>query len=638
MFKIIFFFIFSSLYLYATPYTLDDTEDVYLSYYEDRSSTKTLLDIEQLPDSSFIPFSSTAMTHFFSDSTFWYKVKILNTSKKLNKQTLLLSAPWLNSVDFFIYSPQKRLSQYKQGILEDFDVRFHKENKINITYKFEPGVSQLYMRVHTLDPIVVKLTILSMEKYFKSELSYQKYRGILFGIIIAMMIYNFTLFISTRRKLYGSYVLYLSFFVLMVASYNGYLYMYFLESSPLLNRGLIPVYMILYMSLGIVFAQNFLELKVNYLKLYKQSQKMILFIIIIPFLLYMIGSYHYMIVGTIVMTTLFSGFMFYLGFVVWLKHHYWASYYLLATTAGSIGTLLTALSVMSIVEYNEFTYKGVEIGIVVDSLLLSIALAERMRIVDKEKFEIQKQINIEIQKNKQKDEKLIAQSRMAQMGEMISIIAHQWRQPLGAISATCANIRIKLELDLLDFSTQEKKKESLNFFMEKLSNVNHYVQELTTTIDDFRNFYKPNRKKTSTTMKSIVEKSISVIGSSLADDGIEVSIDYSQLQEIVVHEHELMQVLLNILKNAHDNFLQKKITDAKIFISVKEKSIQVLDNGGGINEEIMSHIFDPYFSTKDEKNGTGLGLYMSKTIVEEHHQGVLLVRNVDDGVCFEISL
>lgn len=634
----IFFFILTHTYLYATPYTLNDSSVIYLSYYEDKTSTKTLLDIENLPESSFTLLSSDAMTHFFSDSTFWYRVKIINNSSKRDKQILLLSAPWLNNVDFYLYSPKKNLTTFHQGILENFDVRFRKDNKINIAYDFEPGISQLYMKVHTLDPIVVKLTILSMEEYFKSELSYQKYRGILFGIIIAMMIYNFTLFISTRRKLYGAYVLYLGFFVLMVASYNGYMYMYFLESSPLLNRGLIPIYMILYMSLGIIFAQNFLELKMNHIKLYKQSQKMIFFIIIIPLILYGIGSYHYMIAGTILITTLFSGFMFYLGYVVWLKHHYWASYYLLATTAGSLGTLITALSVMSIIEYNEFTYKGVEIGIVVDSLLLSIALAERMRIVDKEKFEIQKQINIEIQKNKQKDERLIAQSRMAQMGEMISIIAHQWRQPLGSISATCANIRVKLELDLLDFSTKEKKEESVGFFMEKLSNVNHYVQELTMTIDDFRNFYKPNRKKNTTNTKNIVEKSIAVIGSTLTNDGIEVSINYEELQEIVVHEHELMQVLLNILKNAHDNFLQKKVKDAQIIIEVKAKSIKIIDNGGGIDEEIISHIFDPYFSTKSEKNGTGLGLYMSKTIVEEHHQGVLLAKNVDNGVCFELSL
>ena len=637
MFKVIYLLLLT-VSIYATPYTLDKGEGVYLKYYEDKDSSKTFSDIRNLEENDFTQSNRDAVTHFFSNSTFWYKVKIKNSSSVVNKQTILLSAPWLNNVDFYILSPGKVVKKYKQGILEKFDVRSHRDHKINITYDFEPGESELYMRVHTLDPVVVKLNILSMQNHYKEELSNQTYRGMFFGIIIAMMIYNFTLFISTKRKLYGSYVLYLGFFMLMVASYNGYLYMYVFSSYPILNRDIIPLFMILYMSLGIVFAQNFLSLKEHYLKLYLLSQKMIFFIIIVPIFAYTAGGYHYLIISAILMAILFSGFMFYLGFVVWLQNNYWASYYLLATTAGSAGTLITALSVISFIDYNEYAYKGVEIGIVLDSLLLSIALAERMRIIDNEKLEIQKQINIEIQKNKQKDEKLIEQSRMAQMGEMISIIAHQWRQPLGSISATSANLRVKLELDLLDFSTIETKKNSVDFFLEKLSDINHYVQELTTTINDFRNFYKPNREKIHTSMKKVVEKSIAVIGSTLSNDGVEIITKYNSESEILAHEHELMQVVLNILKNAHDNFLEKQIAEAQLIIEVDDRVIKILDNGGGIEKEIMTHIFDPYFSTKDEKNGTGLGLYMSKTIVEDHHQGELMVMNQGQGACFTISL
>ncbi len=100
----------------------------------------------------------------------------------------------------------------------------------------------------------------------------------------------------------------------------------------------------------------------------------------------------------------------------------------------------------------------------------------------------------------------------------------------------------------------------------------------------------------------------------------------------------MMQVILNIFKNAEDNFRDKKITDAKITIRTFKNSLFICDNGGGIPKDIMPNIFDPYFSTKDEKNGTGLGLYMSKTIVEEHHNGTLHVENTDKGVCFIISL
>lgn len=164
------------------------------------------------------------------------------------------------------------------------------------------------------------------------------------------------------------------------------------------------------------------------------------------------------------------------------------------------------------------------------------------------------------------------------------------------------------------------------------------MENLTTTIDDFRTFYKPNKKSVTTSFEPIITKVLGIMQSSLDNANVDLLYNYYSNEEMEMYDSEMMQVILNIFKNAQDNFKEKKIQNPKITITTGGKMLSICDNGGGIPNEILEKIFDPYFSTKNEKNGTGLGLYMSKTIIEEHHNGTLRAVNVDDGVCFKINL
>lgn len=243
---------------------------------------------------------------------------------------------------------------------------------------------------------------------------------------------------------------------------------------------------------------------------------------------------------------------------------------------------------------------------------------------------------------KERDEQLLQQSRMAQMGEMISMIAHQWRQPLGAISATSIDMNLKLQLSEFDLEKENERLECSDYFLDNLGKIDEFVQSLTTTIDDFRNFYKPNKKSITALMNAPVKKALSIVRASFLTDGINILEDYSCKNRVRMYESELMQVILNVLKNAQDNFKEKNIENAKILIKTYDIDdgvrLEISDNGGGIPEEILKKIFDPYFSTKSEKNGIGLGLYMSKTIIETHHDGKLYAKNMDEGVCFFIDM
>lgn len=250
--------------------------------------------------------------------------------------------------------------------------------------------------------------------------------------------------------------------------------------------------------------------------------------------------------------------------------------------------------------------------------------------------------NNKIEHEKQK-EQLLQQSRMAQMGEMISMIAHQWRQPLGAIASTSIDLNMQIELNRFDIEEEEGRKACQTYFSEGLKEIDGFVQSLTTTIDDFRNFYKPDKQFDVVMIHEPISKALNMMKASLASDGIEIAYNNLCGGEVKIHSNELVQVILNILKNAQDNFTEKSIINPKITITCRcsiydEAIIEISDNGGGIPEDILPKIFDPYFSTKSEKNGTGLGLYMSKIIIAEHHKGSLHVSNRKDGVCFTITL
>ena len=253
---------------------------------------------------------------------------------------------------------------------------------------------------------------------------------------------------------------------------------------------------------------------------------------------------------------------------------------------------------------------------------------------------LEDRVQEELDNNKAKDKIVLAQSRLAQMGEMISMIAHQWRQPLTAISSAIININMKIVIEKYDLEDKEERKLFLEFLNVKHKRISNYVELLSRTVDDFRTFFKPNKEKEFVNIINPIESALSIVGVSFSSKGIDIILDYKAEAQILLYPNEVMQVVLNILNNSKDNFLDRNITNREIIISTKENKtdyiIEIADNGGGIGDDILANIFDPYFSTKSEKNGTGLGLYMSKTIIEEHNDGVLSVYNNDDGAVFKI--
>ncbi len=244
---------------------------------------------------------------------------------------------------------------------------------------------------------------------------------------------------------------------------------------------------------------------------------------------------------------------------------------------------------------------------------------------------LEERVSKEVEYNRQKDQHMLEQSRLAQMGEMISMIAHQWRQPLSAITAATGSMTLHIQL--------EGYKEE--YIEEKIQDINTYTQYLSTTISDFRNFFKPDKEKSLTSLNEIVKGSLKIIGTSLESQGVRIDSSLASKEEFSSYPNELKQVVLNILKNAQDVFIEKGIKEGRISIRTDSMEdafqLRISDNAGGIPEENIAYIFDPYFTTKESLDGTGLGLYMSKMIVEDHCHGSLRVENQGDGACFILT-
>lgn len=265
------------------------------------------------------------------------------------------------------------------------------------------------------------------------------------------------------------------------------------------------------------------------------------------------------------------------------------------------------------------------------------ALTHLVSVANEELFELnktlEKKVLQEVEKNREKDKQLLFQNRLAQLGEMISMIAHQWRQPLSSISSATTNIKLKATLKTLE---PLQTIELCDMILES-------TKYLSTTIDDFRNFYQKDKHKVFVSFDSMVKDVLKIIGISLENNGIELDIKVQTDCEMLTHPNEVKQVIINILKNAKDVLLERKVSNPLIFIEIYKKDnlniMKIEDNGGGVDEKIIDYIFDPYFSTKDSKNGTGLGLYMSKMIIESNCGGELNVYNSEDGgAIFEIIL
>jgi len=234
-------------------------------------------------------------------------------------------------------------------------------------------------------------------------------------------------------------------------------------------------------------------------------------------------------------------------------------------------------------------------------------------------------------KERHRQKELLAQqAKLAGMGTMINNVAHQWRQPLNRINSNIAVINSILHEETID----------RNMIESKMDNIKNSTQYMSDTIEDFSNYFSPNKMQTRFMIEDTLEKALTLMGSRTKD--VDITIDSDREIWVNSFEKEYQQVILIIMNNAIDNFESNTIADPKIDMVIKEHNemviLSICDNGAGIKEKNIDRIFEPYYTTKFANEGTGLGLYMAKMLIESSMDGHLNVKNVNGGACFEIKL
>jgi C4-dicarboxylate-specific signal transduction histidine kinase len=259
-------------------------------------------------------------------------------------------------------------------------------------------------------------------------------------------------------------------------------------------------------------------------------------------------------------------------------------------------------------------------------------LAVKQQQLEKLNQSLEIRIKDSIAEIRQKDQLLIQQGRLAAMGEMIHNIAHQWRQPLNNIGLIVQNLEIA-------FMTNSLTPEEMTAEVAKTMDV---IMHMSRTIDDFRNFYRTDKEKHVFLLKNTVDHALEFVGATFENCNIRVNVQAYQEVSVTGYRNEYAQVLLNILSNARDALVDRKIVEPYINIIITRENgrsvVVIHDNGGGIDEDILPKVFDPYFTTKEQGKGTGIGLYMSKAIIEQNMDGRLTVCNLNGGAEFRIEV
>jgi PAS domain S-box-containing protein len=268
---------------------------------------------------------------------------------------------------------------------------------------------------------------------------------------------------------------------------------------------------------------------------------------------------------------------------------------------------------------------------------------ERLKVVNAELWDkklalesfnrsLEQRITMEVEKNRNLDQIMALQARQAALGEMMGNIAHQWRQPLNAVS-----------LAIYDLAEAFEHKEFSEEYMEEaMKDVNRIVQSMSQTIDDFRNYFSPQKERSTFNVRKIVQSALLIMSADMESNDIKIDSEFADDAIAFGYSNELIQIIINILKNARDSIIEYKPSERLIKLNVSteqdKSSIQIFNTGPQVSETNLLKLFDPYFTTKDENNALGLGLYIAKILVEKNMKGKIFCNNLDDGVQFTIEL
>ncbi len=255
-----------------------------------------------------------------------------------------------------------------------------------------------------------------------------------------------------------------------------------------------------------------------------------------------------------------------------------------------------------------------------EKIIAQNALELKATELEKLNKTLEYKVEQEVSKNVKQTQILYQQSKMASMGEMIGNIAHQWRQPLNSISVTASTLKLEKQLETLDDDS----------FYNSVDFITNSTKQLSQTIDDFRNFFKTDKSEVEFSILEVIQGTVKLLDANFKNKDIQIVYNIDNIYTVGL-KNEFTQAIINILNNAKDILIEKNISKKLIVITAYTEENDLLltihDNAGGVSDKIMHKIFEPYFSTKHQSSGTGIGLYMTEEIIKKHMKGSIFVQN-----------
>ena len=545
----------------------------------------------------------------------WVKVKLFNASSKTHKLFLHqdLGYTFLDIRYFEVDSQNNLLNKKELNIYAD-DVQEHMYGADSIfQFSIKPQEYKTIYINQTTPAYHFYSFSLFNEKNSNNYLVYQKVDGMLFvGLLMALAIYNLFIYFSSRYKEYLYYSLYLFFATVWIFYMYGSLAHYFHI------YGLIPFKFNFALMFIPIFLALFVQAVFDTKQFYKTEHKSLNVMIIV-----LLSNFIYGLIDFVQAVQLLSLVLNYtlvvflwIGISIYRKKNKMIKLFLLAHIFYLIFNIYAILFYLGMVDYSYIAYHGVGIGIILEALMLSYLLSYKFKVIEDEKKESQLL--------------LLQKTKMADMGEMIGNIAHQWRQPLATISVSSGILRErKLQGKLSDKN-----------FESELDHIDSNLMHMSQTVEDFLTYFRPNKIKEDFSIKEAVDKALLIIGNTLYKNEIETKVTVNENDKIFGLKDEYVQVLISIISNAIHAF---KDQDTKIIKIDSQKVddkvvLTIEDNAGGIKESHLLKIFEPYFTTKHKSVGTGLGLYISKNIITNSMDGDINVHNTNDGAKFTIII
>ena len=556
-------------------------------------------------------------------SSYWIKIELKNGTEQKLERFLVSERSYIYSIDYYLVK-QGRVVLHKNGSY------FKKEDTPidNVTQRVFPlsmdksEVAEVYLKIQSFNKIKLQFNLVTARYLNKFSIVYNFFQGIFFGVMSIMVLYNLALYFMLKFKPYLYYVIYVVSFMSYMASYLGYYHIY--TSLPS-----IVIYIILDISIALflMFIISFLQELFEIGKYLPWMNSLLnffkWFFLVINLILSYLHFYSFTYTEIVVKLFYLSLPILYLSIIfslLYLKYKHKNQlaflYAVIWSILGFIGFLyiLANIGFFSI-EYG-FDYLF-EAGMLLETLLFSLMLSYRIKEIEKEKEE---------QKNL-----LIQQNKLATIGETISLIAHQWRQPLSEING------VVLKVDV-DFRKKCLTEERLTTYLDDIEEVTAY---LSKTINDFMQLSSPKKSLETFKLKEIFQESQKLMKYSSKKS---LKIEYligDKNSTIISYKSELIQALLIIFNNAIDackNLNTEPLIQVRIKLDKRYLFIEIEDNGGGINSDVLSKIYNPYFTTKHASKGTGLGLYILKMLIEESMLGEIEIKNVNLGIVCNMKI